>query len=585
MERNIKAKMNLYMKKANSIDELNGLKSLSDRFDLLHNSYSVILDGSDAEVFHLSDYKVLFTNQNDNSMNNEYCPFMQGNDYLSEDEKLFIERYRIGHIGEPLMEAFYCDVLCNAQNKPNAKYADILIDNYLKVVSNQKDYKPVDVLWAMKSLMFNCKKYSKQREENIVNAIDLLLASDISLMYKYRLLVCAFNFGFLKAPQITSYASNYKLFDSISESYFDNERFFKVLHDCTPKNDKTTIRVIYHRLAENEDIIINQSPLNSTISANLLRKCQYLESAGLSEEAEKANKQYIIAKSSRDGIVTIKMSVEVPNSFFQHYIDKIITSQSPLATLAEDDSLLPSLGAYRDDLLSKHQELGTQLSYIDINGNPHSGNGFYRDKIGKLSYHNLYELIAVYPITRSLRQLIDQGRFSENELLEYLSSTWLSQPRLTVNSDLRKSQESWIDSLRPSIHSLCLEITSEIMSEGNHHGDYMSAIDSLVLKIEGCLREACWRLGINTVNPENNDEVTFEKILQKIDAYQDGHNILVISPASMNLLKNIFTKEGLNLRNNIAHGLTSLNDYTINTAITILHCLLKVSTMKVASSD
>lgn len=571
------------MNEASFIEKLNCFGALSDRFSLLGNSYSIILDGSDAETFHFVDYKVLHIGQSYASMDKNYHLFVLKESF-TEEEKLFIERYRIGHIGEPLMEAFYCDVLCNAQNKPNSKNADVLIDDYLKVVANQKAYKPVDILWAMKSLMFNCEKFSKQRKENIVNAIDSLLASDISLMYKYRLMVSAFKFGFLKARQITSYASNYKLFDSISESYIDNERFFNMLLNCT-KNDKTTIRIIYHRLAENEDIIINQSPLNSTISANLLKKCQYLESAGLSEEAEKANKQYTIAKSSRDGIVTVKMSVEVPNSFFQHYIDKITTSPYPVAALAEDDSLLPSLDGYQDDILSKHQELSTQLSYIDINGNPHSGNGFYRDKIGKLSYYNLYELIAVYPITRSLRQLIEQGRFSENELLGYLSSTWLSQPRLTVNSDLRKSQESWIDSLRPSIHSLCLEITSEIMSEGNHRGDYMSAIDSLVLKIEGCLREACWRLGINTVNPENNDEVTFEKILQKIDAYQKEHDVLIISSSSLDLLENIFTKKGINLRNNIAHGLTSLNDYTINTAITILHCLLKVSTMKVASSS
>ena len=571
------------MKNANFIDELNGLKSLIDRFDLLRNSYSVILDGSDAETFHMVDYKVLHIGQSYVSMDNNYHPFVLKESF-TEDEKLFIERYRIGHIGEQIMEAFYCDVLCNAQNKTNFKNADVLIDDYLKVVANQKEYKPVDVLWAIKSLMFNCEKYSKQREENIVNAIDSLLASDISLMYKYRLLVSAFKFGFLKSTQIRLYASNYKLFDSISESYFDNEKFFNMLLNCT-KNDKTIIRIINQRLAENEDIIINKSPLNSTISANLLKKCQYLESAGLSEEAEKANEQYIIAKSSRDGIVTVKMSVEVPNSFFQHYIDKITTSPYPVAALAEDDSLLPSLDGYQDDILSKHQELSTQLSYIDINGNPHPGNGFYRDKIGKLSYHNLYELIAVYPITRSLKQLIMQGRISENELLGYLSSTWLNLPRMTVNSDLRKSQESWLDSLRPSIHALCLEITSEIMSEGKQHGDYMIATDSLVLKIEGCLREACWRLGINTVNPENNDEISIEKIFEKLNENQYAHHTSVISPLSMSLLENVFRKKGLNLRNNIAHGLTSLNDYNINTAITVLHCLLKVSTMKVASSS
>ena len=433
----------------------------------------------------------------------------------------------------------------------------------------------------MKSLVYNCKTYRKQRKEQVLEAIDRFLASDLSLTYKFRLLVNAYNYDFLKAPQVVLCAENHKLVDAISESYVDNEKFFKLLRDSAPKSDKKKIRIINQRLAENEDTIISQSPLNSSILSNLLKKCQYLESAGLLKEAEETFKQYIIAKTSSEGIVTVNMSIEIPNSFFQDRINTIITSPYPLVTLAEDDSLLPPECVTQNGLLSDLKELGTRLSYVDVNGNSHLGNGFYSDKLFNIPYNGFYDLTTVQPIIHSLKNLIEQGTFSEAELFRYLSLTWLNLPRLTVNTDLRKTQESWIDSLRPSIHSLCREITSEILSEGNYHGVYMSAIDSMAVKIEGCLREACRRLGINTVNPESNDEVTLEKIFQKIEAYQTEHNTSVISSSSLNLLVDIFTKKGLNLRNGIAHGLTSSSDYNINIAITVLHCLLKVSTMKV----
>jgi hypothetical protein len=41
------------------------------------------------------------------------------------------------------------------------------------------------------------------------------------------------------------------------------------------------------------------------------------------------------------------------------------------------------------------------------------------------------------------------------------------------------------------------------------------------------------------------------------------------------------TEMGKNLRNDIAHGITCIADYSINNAITVLHCLLKVSAMDI----
>ena len=119
------------------------------------------------------------------------------------------------------------------------------------------------------------------------------------------------------------------------------------------------------------------------------------------------------------------------------------------------------------------------------------------------------------------------------------------------------------------------------MSEGTYRGNYICSIDSLVTKIEGCLRDACRHLLINTVKEKSHDEIPLEQLFDKIEKYQVRKEKEVISSASLRMLRGILTKQGKNLRNDIAHGFTSKANYSINNAITVLHCLLKVSAMDI----
>jgi hypothetical protein len=119
------------------------------------------------------------------------------------------------------------------------------------------------------------------------------------------------------------------------------------------------------------------------------------------------------------------------------------------------------------------------------------------------------------------------------------------------------------------------------MSEGTYKGDFVCSTDSLATKIEGCLRDACRHLLINTVKEKSHDEIPLEQLFDKIEEYQMRKQRVVLSSASLKMLRGILTKQGMNLRNNIAHGFTSKADYSINNAITILHCLLKVSAMDI----
>lgn len=561
------------------IDCLNSLKCFTDRFNLLRVSKGEILSNSNVESLCLADYKVLLCGQNYGPMTREYIPF-QDSAQLSKEDLLFLEESRLNTLDEPLITGYYYDVVSNAQEKKTSKYADRIIENYIKVLSNPKEYKETDLSWVLKSLIYNSKTY-KHREGDVLDAIDKVLSSDFVLMLKFRLIVNAYSFAFIKAKQVETLVAKHHLIDCISEFYYDNCIFFNLLLKCIPRNKNRIIREIYHRLAENEDIIIQQHLIDSTLVEYLLNKSIYLENGGFYDEAESSYRQFLIAKVEGKGIEPFIQSWSVPTFIFQPRILALQNSLFPFITLAMDDSILPPESVDEQTLLSEFKRLGIKTSFIDTNGNPHSGEGFYSSKIMSLQYHNQYEMITLSPILTSLKKLIENGSFSGTILCEYLLSTWLGKSRLTVNRSLRESHESWLDVMRPSINSICFEITSEIMSDGNYKGDYICSIDSIVTKIEGCLRDACRHLLINTVKEKSHDEIPLEQLFDKIEEYQMRKRKAVLSSASLRMLRGILTKQGKNLRNNVAHGFTSITDYSIYTAITVLHCLLKVSAMKV----
>lgn len=561
------------------IERINSLKCFTDRFDLLQVSKGEILTNSNAEIMCLADYKVLLCSQYYGPMTREYIPFHDSS-HLSKEDIIFLEDSRLNTIDEPLFAGFYYDVLSNAQGNKTSKYVNRLIENYLKVISNHKEYKDTDLSLVLKSLIYNSKTY-KHREEDVLDAIDKVLSSDYMLMLKFRLIVNAYSFTFIKAKQVEVLTAKHHLHDGISESYNDNCNFFNLLLKCIPYNKRTVIREIYHKLAENEDIIIKQHPIDSTLSENLLNKSIYLENGGFYDEAEVSYRQFLIAKTEGKGIESTTRSWRLPQQIFHPQILVIQNSSFPLMTLALDDSLLPPENIDESALLSEIKKLGIRTTFIDTNGNPHSGDGFYSSKIMSLQYHHQYELITLFPILSSIKGLIENGSFSGTKLCKYLSSTWLGRVRLTVNRNIRESSESWLDVMYPSICSICFEITSEIMSEGTYKGDYICSIDSLVTKIEGCLRDACRHLLINTVKGRSHDEIPLEQLFDKIEEYQERKQKQVISSISLKFLRGILTKQGKNLRNNIAHGFTSKADYSITNALTVLHCLLKVSAMDI----
>jgi hypothetical protein len=564
--------------KMSFFQKLNSIQHLTDRLDLLDsNPSSDLTAGEDAYTY--IDAIVLVCDYSHDKLDKHYKQFMVGVErQFSEDELQFIVNSRLSKLTNPLAIGFYADVVCNAQPKPNSKFVDYVIPNYCKVLQNGIDLKYSDSGTFVKSIAYNVKKYRKDSETS-KEVIEQYLAAEDFITAVFNILTNCYNYGFFTSNEIIQIVKRHHFDQQLSDNYFSNKEYFKMLTNIN-KEAKLSQSELYHKLAENEDTIIQMHPNHIFTTKNLLDKYRYLSSGGFEQEAAECYKQFIYVKTHGTGFERVSASISMPNELFQPAIDMIVMSESPIMTIATDDSLLPSDNAMPFDIFEDRNRLGITMDVYDNNGNPHNKEEYDQKRETDDAFQIGYAVSFIAPMMRSLRPLIEKGSFTAEEILDYLSQTWLGKERMPVTTILKKSPETWLDIIRPSLTLLVNEITKEITSKDGYKGDYVCAIDSLTMKVEGCIRDACRHLGIPTIQASNNEEL-LDKLLKKLSEARTETSDQVISKPAHRMLCCILGKPGMDLRNSIAHGFTCCADYNLQMALCVLHCLLKVSTIKV----
>lgn len=553
------------------------LNTLSNRFELCRQE-PIESVNDNAEEFTSADAKILFCNYNPQKMDNDYELFMfKVREPLSQEELSFIENYRINKLGNDLIEGFYADVYCNGQSTPNSKYVELVIQKYISFWENSHvtDFNEAENI--LRSLIYNSQRYRKDKEP-IKGIIKNYVSSDVELWEKRKILIDTYNYGFLKAKELRKLIYDYNLNQGLGHDYFQNKVFFTMLLNIADKTIEEQVKQTYWWLAENENAIVKMHP-NDVMSANYaLAKMEFLNKGGFVEEAKEANKQFLWLKENGKGMTTFSQKISIPDWVFRPQIDLICNSESPIKTIAEDNFLLPSYDWCEIDPLKELKQLGISIYYSDINGNPHPKEEY--DKSPKDTGFNQHYFFTFYiPMLKSLNFLINNGFFSVEAINSYLSNSWIGKPRVAVNSQLKKTRESWLPMIMPSVEQIVEEIKKELQSNGSYNGNFVCAIDSLTMKIEGCIRDVCRRLNIQTVK-ENHDEIPLELLLERMEVFCDG-NETSIDGKTLRMLRAVLTKKAHNQRNIIAHGLTSASDYNMQTAISTLHCLLRLCTISV----
>jgi hypothetical protein len=196
------------------------------------------------------------------------------------------------------------------------------------------------------------------------------------------------------------------------------------------------------------------------------------------------------------------------------------------------------------------------------------------------NYH-LYINLTVLPLLhRIFIEGIRIGKINFKSLIQFIAkNTWLGQELTDCDSggDLIKYQ--WISLIAPSLHEYFLQTESALKSN-NPYTTYIMPIDSLTLKFEGVLRDFAKLINVSTTVTGKGDilrEKYIEEMLaeKEIQKYFNENDLLFF-----NFL--FVAKEGMNLRNNIAHSFYRFNNYNFQIMHLLICAFLRIGKYKIS---
>ncbi|WP_299157009.1 DUF4209 domain-containing protein [uncultured Christiangramia sp.] len=172
------------------------------------------------------------------------------------------------------------------------------------------------------------------------------------------------------------------------------------------------------------------------------------------------------------------------------------------------------------------------------------------------------------------------NKLSFESIKTFLEGTWFNEP-ISRNYNGEKYDILPIHLVLPGIKKIFEEL-DKFSNNNNYEADYVLITDSLVLKVETLIRNFCEKIGISTfkTRQKGKDELVMEKLLDDLlaDIKHSDNNPTGFDEEDRVLIKYVMSeKAGLNLRNQIAHGLMDIYEYTFPNIVTVLCIILKLS--------
>lgn len=241
--------------------------------------------------------------------------------------------------------------------------------------------------------------------------------------------------------------------------------------------------------------------------------------------------------------------------------------------------------------LSKQSVLLSRLptSIIDKFGN--TVDVFYTDEEKeKFIFWNSYAFnfqIGTQTMHRFFIEAYKAKKISSAYVLSYLESTWFNDV-IVRNYHGQAVNVKPIDTLKPGLKSLFEEL-DKFFADNTYQSEFVTVIDSLTLKIEGLLRYFCEKIGIATYKTKHkgSDKLVMEKLLD--DLLADIAHEPPLKPEQKTnfdeedriLIKYVLVeKAGLNLRNEVAHSLMDVFEYSFEYVVILFCIIIKLSKYK-----
>jgi hypothetical protein len=198
-----------------------------------------------------------------------------------------------------------------------------------------------------------------------------------------------------------------------------------------------------------------------------------------------------------------------------------------------------------------------------------------KNKSGMINpYHLHINIFTLRQISCVFFEGIKEKKITFQSLFDYLKNyTWYGTDFIYVDNNNEKQGFDWIELLTPSLQVFFNQIEADIKTATNHNQGYIVAIDSLVLKFEGLIREFSRAIEAQTIESKadgTKERISFDKLL-------DNEKITDLIPANdIAFFKYLFTSEDMNLRNNIAHCFYKTENYSSARMLLLIVALLRL---------
>ena len=193
---------------------------------------------------------------------------------------------------------------------------------------------------------------------------------------------------------------------------------------------------------------------------------------------------------------------------------------------------------------------------IDINNNQRESS---KNDFDAYDWYIKFELN--YFLFMLFTEGIENGKIDFNTFTSYLhEKTWLGQTFKGRIGGGNVRQYTWLSLIAPSIKNYFIQTQLIVDNRGKKY-NYILCVDSLAMKFEGLLRDFADLIGCETIiyskRLKGTIEMYIEEILnlEKIKEY--------FNETDRTMFSYIFTKNGMDLRNNIVHSFLRFPDYGI----------------------
>lgn len=507
-------------------------------------------------------------------------------------ELAYIEE-RLDQTTNPWVKSRYAHVLWLA--KKNNKFSLTAIKGYCNIINeinNDSEIERINILSTyVECIVFISERTHQEEAETKKIVFSIVKSLSIPIYEKCSVLQVALYSKLFKVNELVSSLDLCERWIDLTNNgcYSQNK---EILDFCVILSSKLGLSQsqYYNKLAENQDLIINQHPDEKDFVryTSIGEKAIFYKNANNSDKYEETISEYTRLKGKFE---LAKHEFSLPAKENEKLNDYLNLKSDCILRLSSNQIL--DYFAIGDDILIKDERLDVMtekrlkssikhlfsVCTFDINNNHKQLSDKEKYELERFESYRLSFNFFVYPlIIKTIIFGIINGKINYNSVFKYFEeNTWYGQKfDIKVDRSDLDENSNWLSLFAPGLYDFFSQMEWGVMMKDNKISNYILCVDSLSLKFEGALRDFIRLLGGTTTKNKNGElkEQLLEQLLNKPEISKN------FSSEDITLFKYVFTNSGWNLRNNVAHCFYPFSSYSFDKAALVFLCILRLGKCK-----